>query len=77
MLAVFTGQSIFGYMDSNGGKAMRNIRWLAVSFAVLTLVLVVATFLATRLVARPSRRMVRLHLSICLPLYRSCVCEMD
>lgn len=59
MLAVFTGQVIFSYMESNGGKAMRNIRWLALSFSVITVVLVVATFLSTRLVARPSRRMVR------------------
>lgn len=58
MLAVFTGQVIFSYMESNGGKAMRNIRWLALSFSVITVVLVVATFLSTRLVARPSRRMV-------------------
>ncbi|GAB9469193.1 hypothetical protein Gpo141_00006479 [Globisporangium polare] len=60
MLAVFTGQVIFSYMESNGGKAMRNIRWLALSFSVITVVLVVATFLSTRLVARPSRRMVNL-----------------
>lgn len=59
MLAVFTGQVIFSYMDNSGGKAMRNIRWLALTFAATTLLLVVATFIAVRLVARPSRRMVR------------------
>lgn len=59
MLAVFTGQVIFSYMESNGGKAMRNIRWLALSFSIITVVLVIATFLSTRLVARPSRRMVQ------------------
>jgi phosphatidylinositol glycan class W len=66
MLAVFTGQVTFGYMESNGAKAIRNMRWLALSFTVLTIVLVVATFVAVRLVARPSRRMVRsTHLSSC------------
>ncbi|TYZ61190.1 hypothetical protein PybrP1_009882 [[Pythium] brassicae (nom. inval.)] len=60
MLAVFTGQVIFSYMDNNGGRAMRNIRWLALTFAAVTLILVVATFISVRLVARPSRRMMNL-----------------
>lgn len=61
LLSVFTGQVIFSYMDNNGGKAMRNMRWLVISFAAVTLILVVATFISVRLVARPSRRMVRAH----------------
>ncbi|KAF1336437.1 Gpi-anchored wall transfer protein 1, partial [Globisporangium splendens] len=59
MFAVSTGQVTFGYMESNGAKAVRNMRWLALSFTVLTIVLVVATFVSVRLIARPSRRMVR------------------
>lgn len=61
MLAVSAGRLVFGYMDSNGGKAMRNMRWLTLTVGGLTLICVVATFVSSRTVARASRRMVLYH----------------
>ncbi|KAG1691459.1 hypothetical protein DVH05_026948 [Phytophthora capsici] len=60
MLAVYAGQSIFGYMDSNGSKLHRNMRWLTITLVVVAGFLWLSTFLSVRLVARPSRRMVRI-----------------
>eukprot|EP00644_Phytophthora_capsici_P007212 jgi/Phyca11/7796/fgenesh1_pm.PHYCAscaffold_22_\ len=60
MLAVYAGQSIFGYMDSNGSKLHRNMRWLTITLVVVAGFLWLSTFLSVRLVARPSRRMLNL-----------------
>ncbi|KAL3668389.1 hypothetical protein V7S43_006478 [Phytophthora oleae] len=60
MFAVYAGQSIFSYMDSNGSKMHRNMRWLAITLVVIAVFLWLSTFLAVRLVARPSRRMLNL-----------------
>ncbi|KAG7393413.1 hypothetical protein PHYPSEUDO_009617 [Phytophthora pseudosyringae] len=60
MLSVYAGQCIFGYMDFNGSKLHRNMRWLAVTLFVIAGFLWLSTFLSVRLVARPSRRMLNL-----------------
>ncbi|OWZ05110.1 hypothetical protein PHMEG_00022866 [Phytophthora megakarya] len=60
MLAVYAGQCIFGYMDSNGVKLHRNMRWLVTTLFVVAGLLWMSTFLAVRLVSRPSRRMLNL-----------------
>jgi hypothetical protein len=58
LLSVYAGQRIFGYMDANGAKAQRNMRWLMISLFVVAGMLWLSTYLSVRLVARPSRRMV-------------------
>lgn len=58
LLAVYIGQTIFSHMDSNGAKALRNLRWLVVTLFAATAFLVLATYMTVRLVSRPSRRMV-------------------
>lgn len=63
LLSVYAGGCIFGYMDSNGAKLHRNMRWLVISLFVVAAFLWATTFLSVRLVARPSRRMVRILLS--------------
>ncbi|KAG7399587.1 hypothetical protein PHYBOEH_008582 [Phytophthora boehmeriae] len=60
MLAVYAGQGIFGYMDANGAKSQRNMRWLVLTLIVVDAMLWLSTYLSVRLVARPSRRMLNL-----------------
>ncbi|KAL4159591.1 hypothetical protein PRNP1_000168 [Phytophthora ramorum] len=60
MLAVYAGQSIFSYMDTNGAKLQRNMRWLVISLFAVAGLLWLSTFLSVRLVSRPSRRMLNL-----------------
>lgn len=54
------GQKIFSLMDSHGGKAIRNLRWLTLSLAFTMLLFAIGTFITSRIVARPSRRMVNM-----------------
>ena len=58
MLSVYAGQNIFGYIDANGAKAQRNMRWLVATLLAVTVMLWLSTYLSVQLVARPSRRMV-------------------
>ncbi|RMX64698.1 hypothetical protein DD238_003665 [Peronospora effusa] len=60
MLSIYAGQNIFGYIDTNGAKAQRNMRWLVATLLALTVMLWLSTYLSVRLVARPSRRMLNL-----------------
>ncbi|KAG2817499.1 hypothetical protein PC116_g16624 [Phytophthora cactorum] len=60
MLSVYTGQCLFGYMDLNGTKLHRNMRWLVITLFVISGLVWLSTFLSVRLVARPSRRMLNL-----------------
>ncbi|RQM15597.1 hypothetical protein DD237_003517 [Peronospora effusa] len=60
MLSIYAGQNIFGYIDTNGAKAQRNMRWLVATLLALTVMLWLSTYLSVRLVARPSRRMANL-----------------
>lgn len=58
LLAVYVGQTVFSYVDSTGGKALRNLRWMVVTLFTAAVLLVLATYMSVRLVSRPSRRMV-------------------
>ncbi|TMW57331.1 hypothetical protein Poli38472_003256 [Pythium oligandrum] len=58
--SVYAGQVVFSRMDSNGGKTLRNFRWLVIWFGLAVVLLTLGTFVVTRLVARPSRRMMNL-----------------
>ncbi|CAH0488366.1 unnamed protein product [Peronospora farinosa] len=60
MLSIYAGRNIFGYIDTNGAKAQRNMRWLVAALLALTVMLWLSTYLSVRLVARPSRRMLNL-----------------
>ncbi|CAH0483088.1 unnamed protein product [Peronospora belbahrii] len=60
MLSVYAGQNIFSYINVNGPKAQRKIRWLTATLLAVSMMLWLSTYVSVRLVARPSRRMLNL-----------------
>ncbi|GLE07840.1 hypothetical protein PINS_up019249 [Pythium insidiosum] len=58
--SVALGRMLFSYFESHGARAMRNLRAMVFTLGLGLVILVTATFLSNRLVARPSRRMVNL-----------------
>ncbi|DAZ95884.1 TPA: hypothetical protein N0F65_009086 [Lagenidium giganteum] len=60
ILSVSAGQVAFSYLGTNGIKATRNLRWLAVNLLGLAIMSGVATFVTSELFSQSSRRMVNL-----------------